>query len=59
MERKNTELQAALFFSCYDPFDSNGSSFDPFEPNGSWFWKCPGKAPRAEEGRGRRKPPPI
>ena len=41
----------------YDTFDSNGSRLGPFVSNGWKFWKCPGKAPRAEGGRGEETSP--
>jgi hypothetical protein len=45
------------FLLLYDPFDSNGSRLDPFDSNGSRFCGCPGKAPRAEGGRGAETSP--
>ena len=42
-----------------DPFGPNGSRFDPFHPNGSRFCGCPGKAPRAEGGRGDENSPRL
>ena len=47
----------AWFLLVHDPFHLNGSMFDPFELNGCRFWKCPGKAPRAEGGRGEETSP--
>ena len=41
----------------YDPFDPNGSMLDPYDANGSRFCGCPGKAPRAEGGRGEETSP--
>ena len=43
---------ATGFLMLYDPFDLNGSRLGPFRLNGWRFWKCPGKAPKAEGGRG-------
>ena len=46
-----------MFFYCYDPFKPNGSRLGPFGSNGLIFGGCPGKAPRAEGGRGEETSP--
>ena len=46
------DLPAVGFLLLYDPFHPNGMMLGPFEPNGSRFWWVPGKALRAEGGRG-------
>ena len=41
----------------YTPFCLNGSRLGPFDQNGLMFGGCPGKAPRAEGGRGEETSP--
>ena len=55
---KFAQLPVAGLSLLYDPFCPNGSRLRPFGPNGWRFWKCAGKAPRAEGAKGR-KPPGI
>ena len=57
MMLKYTDPPAAGLLMLYDPFGSNGSKLGPFGSNGWKFWKCPGKAPRAEGGRGEETSP--
>ena len=57
MMPKFAEPHAARFLALYNTFDSNGSRFDPFVSNWLMFRICPGKAPRAEGGRGEETSP--
>ena len=54
---KFVERPVAGFVLLYAPFCPNGSRLGPFGQNGLIFRGCPGKAPRAERGRGEETSP--
>ena len=59
MEPRITIPQVALFFSCCDPFSSNGSKFDPFESNGVEVLEVPRQGAQSGGGEGEEETSPA